>query len=114
MEKGVSIVWHCMKEPGRNIMKGIMWRRQYSYQDLITPHWNQYSSAGANRDITKSLVDAYLCTDSQPIAVSRIYFYENKQWELYDMKKDSNELSSVYGNPTYKIIQYLLTNELWK
>ena len=43
-----------------------------------------------------------------------IYFYENKQWELYDMKKDSNELNNVYGNPAYKIVQDSLTSELWK
>jgi uncharacterized sulfatase len=43
-----------------------------------------------------------------------IYFYENKQWELYDMENDSDELNNVYGNPQYKAVRDSLTNELWK
>lgn len=42
-----------------------------------------------------------------------IYFYENKEWELYDLKKDSNELNNVYGKPAFKAIQDSLTRELW-
>lgn len=41
-----------------------------------------------------------------------IYFYENKEWELYDMEKDSNEINNVYGNPNYKAIQDSLTQQL--
>lgn len=41
-----------------------------------------------------------------------IYFYENNEWELYDMKKDSNELHNVYGDPEYKDIRDSLTKEL--
>lgn len=43
-----------------------------------------------------------------------IYFYENKQWELYDMEKDSDELNNVYDNPQYNAVRDSLTNELWK
>lgn len=53
--------------------KEVMFWRKYSYDDLITHHWNQYSSNGANRGITKSLVDAYLCTDGKPLGVSPLY-----------------------------------------
>ena len=42
-----------------------------------------------------------------------IYFYENKAWELYDMKKDSNEINNVYDHPAYKNIQDSLKRELW-
>jgi arylsulfatase A-like enzyme len=41
-----------------------------------------------------------------------IYFYENNEWELYDLQKDSSELNNVYGNPEYKQIQDSLKNEL--
>ncbi|MBW2713675.1 MAG: DUF4976 domain-containing protein, partial [Deltaproteobacteria bacterium] len=30
-----------------------------------------------------------------------IHFYNIDEWELYDLKKDPNELQSVYGNPEY-------------
>ena len=41
-----------------------------------------------------------------------IYYYENNDWELYDLQKDPNELNNVYGNPDYKQIQDSLKNEL--
>jgi len=31
-----------------------------------------------------------------------IYFYENKEWELYDLKKDEKEMKNVYADPSYK------------
>ena len=34
-----------------------------------------------------------------------IYFYQNNEWELFDLGKDPNELSSVYGNSDYTKIQ---------
>lgn len=41
-----------------------------------------------------------------------IYFYENNEWELYDLQKDSSELNNVYNNPAYKAIQNSLKNTL--
>jgi len=41
-----------------------------------------------------------------------IFYYENKEWELYDLQKDPDELNNVYGNPDYKQIQDSLKNEL--
>lgn len=34
-----------------------------------------------------------------------IWFYENKQWELYDLQKDKEELHNVYKDPAYKEIR---------
>ena len=31
-----------------------------------------------------------------------IWFYENNEWELYDLEKDRNEMKNVYNDPTYK------------
>ena len=31
-----------------------------------------------------------------------IYFYENKEWEFYDLQKDIHEVKNLYANPLYK------------
>jgi len=41
-----------------------------------------------------------------------IYFYELKEWELYDLDKDPNELISVYSDPAYEKIVEQLESEL--
>jgi arylsulfatase A-like enzyme len=41
-----------------------------------------------------------------------IWFYENKEWELYDLLKDKNELHNVYNDPRYKQIQNKLKEQL--
>ncbi len=41
-----------------------------------------------------------------------IHFYQNKEWELFDLKKDPNELESVYGNSDYKKVQEDLLAQL--
>ena len=41
-----------------------------------------------------------------------INFYENKEWELFDLKEDPNELKSVYDDPAYASIKKDLEIEL--
>ena len=41
-----------------------------------------------------------------------IHFYQNQEWELFDLEKDPNELQSVYGNSDYQKIQSDLLAEL--
>lgn len=41
-----------------------------------------------------------------------IYYYENHDWELYDLQKDPMEVNNVYDNPAYKQIQDSLKSEL--
>ena len=41
-----------------------------------------------------------------------IYFYQNDEWELFDLGKDPNELTSVYGNSDYAKVQSDLLAEL--
>ena len=41
-----------------------------------------------------------------------INYYENGDWELYDLQKDPNELHNVYNDPAYKEVQDSLKNEL--
>lgn len=41
-----------------------------------------------------------------------IHFYNIEEWEMYDLKKDPNELKSVYGDADYADIQTELKAEL--
>ena len=41
-----------------------------------------------------------------------IHFYENQEWELFDLVDDPHELKSVYGNPRYEKIQAEMEAEL--
>ncbi|MGN6542550.1 MAG: sulfatase family protein [Ginsengibacter sp.] len=41
-----------------------------------------------------------------------IYYYENGDWELYDLQKDPNELNNIYNKPDYQKIRDSLKNEL--
>ncbi len=41
-----------------------------------------------------------------------IYFYENNDWELYDLDKDRSEMNNLYGDPAYKNIIEKLMNTL--
>ena len=41
-----------------------------------------------------------------------IWFYENREWELYDLLKDEKELRNVYDQHRYKKIQKRLKKQL--
>ncbi|MFW5658316.1 MAG: sulfatase [Bacteroidota bacterium] len=41
-----------------------------------------------------------------------IHFYEMGEWELYDLKKDANEMNNLYGNPRYTKLADSLKTEL--
>ncbi len=41
-----------------------------------------------------------------------IYFYENKDWELYDLEKDKNEMYNLYGLPAHKKVQDMMKQKL--
>ena len=41
-----------------------------------------------------------------------IWFYENNEWELYDLEKDKNEMNNVYGQPAYKKVQEMMMKKL--
>lgn len=43
-----------------------------------------------------------------------IWFYENNEWELYDLSKDKNELHNLYNNTGYHHIQNTLKKKLKK
>ena len=41
-----------------------------------------------------------------------IWFYENREWELYDLLKDKTEVNNVYNKPACMAIQKQLKKEL--
>jgi arylsulfatase A-like enzyme len=41
-----------------------------------------------------------------------IHFYQKKEWELFDLKKDPNEMKSVHGDPNYAAVQKEMEIEL--
>lgn len=43
-----------------------------------------------------------------------IWFYENREWELYDLKTDKNELNNLYGKEQYKSIESQLRKQLFE
>ncbi len=43
-----------------------------------------------------------------------IYYYEYNEWELFDLKKDPNEMRSVYNEPEYANIQARLFKRLFE
>lgn len=45
-------------------------------------------------------------------AYKLIYFYEKKEWELYDLRKDKSEMNNVYGQTAYQQIQNQLKKRL--
>ena len=41
-----------------------------------------------------------------------IHFFDKREWELFDLKNDPDEMKSVYGNPDYAKVQARLLQEL--
>jgi arylsulfatase A-like enzyme len=41
-----------------------------------------------------------------------IYFYENNEWELYDLQTDLGEMNNLYGKPPYQKVQGQLLERL--
>jgi hypothetical protein len=40
------------------------------------------------------------------------FYYDIDQWELYDLKKDPNEMLNVYNDPAYQLVRDSLTIQL--
>ena len=41
-----------------------------------------------------------------------IYFYEKKEWELYDLEKDKHEMHNVYNDSAYAKVQSMMKEKL--
>ncbi len=71
------------------------------------------------KDWRKYVYYQYYANDSHNVAkhigvrsdrYKLIYFFQNNDWELYDLEKDPTEINNVYGQSEYKEVQ----NELFK
>jgi hypothetical protein len=65
--------WNLFNQTSYANSKEVMFWRQYNSDDGNYTFWARYMSLGGGRGITKSMVDAYLCTDGKPIATSDLY-----------------------------------------
>jgi arylsulfatase A-like enzyme len=72
------------------------WRKSFYY--------HYYEFPGAH-----SVARHYGVTDGRH---KLIHYYQRKEWELFDLEKDPNELRSVYGQPAYSDVQQKLLAEL--
>jgi hypothetical protein len=43
-----------------------------------------------------------------------IYFWKKDQWELYDLRKDPDELHNIYNEPTQQSLVAKLKAELYR
>ena len=41
-----------------------------------------------------------------------ICFYENNEWELYDLQKDKSEMNNVYNDPAYSKVKEMMKKKL--
>ena len=42
------------------------------------------------------------------------FYYDVNEWELYDRKKDPNEMNNVYDSPSYQEVVKRLKSQLWE
>lgn len=65
----------------------------------------QYYASGGEHNVAKHV-------GVQADDYKLIYFYENEDWELYDLEEDSKELNNVYGDADYEDMQNKLKEAL--
>jgi hypothetical protein len=65
--------WGLFNRSNYSSSSEVMLWRQFDLVQTGGHNWNRYSYLGAGRGLTKDLVDAYLCTDGNPISTSPLY-----------------------------------------
>ena len=78
--------------------KEVMLWRKYSVADGSTHLWLRYTWCGAQRGLTKSMIDSYLCTDGKPISESPLY-------------KGDADLKSVVANRDPRLNQTIYVDD---
>jgi arylsulfatase A-like enzyme len=76
--------------------KSLNWRKEVYYH---------YYDSGEEHNVAEHIG---IRTDRYKL----IWFYENHEWELYDLLTDKHELHNLYNNPRYKQIQIDLKSRL--
>ncbi len=65
--------WKMFNQTDQGGSNEVMFWRKYDLTLGIVHNWHRYTTSGAGRGLTKTLVDYYLCTDGQPISKSPLY-----------------------------------------
>lgn len=65
--------WKLFNQTDYSQSNEVMFWRKYDKEQGLFTLWSAYQKLGGGRGVSKSLVDAYLCTDGQPISVSQLY-----------------------------------------
>lgn len=87
---------------GRSMLPILEGKKPENWREYVYYH---YYESGGEHNVAKHVG---IRSDRYKL----IYFYENKEWELYDMKKDSEELKNVYDESDYKVVRDSLAQEL--
>ena len=74
------------------------WRKSFYY------HYYEYPVTTGSADITGVADGRY--------KLIRFYEQDVDQWELFDLKTDPNEMTSVYGTAKYAVVQNRLSRQL--
>ena len=73
------------------------WRRSFYYHYYEYPGWHYVKQHYGVRTHRFKLIH---------------FYYDIDAWEMYDLKKDPNELNNIYGDPNYADVQKELEHEL--
>ncbi len=81
----------------------VMLWREYNINLNGGHRWHRYTTGGAGRGLTKDLIDAYLCTDGQPIGTSPLYQGDNTLLDVVT-NRDPRLKQTIYVNDDEHII----------
>ena len=73
------------------------WRKSVYYQYFEYPGWHAVKRHYGIRTERYKLIH---------------FYYDIDQWELYDLKKDPDEMQNVYNDPAYQQVRDSLTIQL--
>jgi hypothetical protein len=97
--------WLMFNQKDYSNHKEVLLWRKYSIAENLYHRWINYTHNGGGRGITKSLIDAYLCTDGKPIAGNPLY-------------QGDQDLKSVVANRDPRLNQTIQVDDgkhlIWK
>lgn len=90
--------WKLFNRSNYTASSEVMFWRQFIIGVNGGHNWHRYTTSGAARGATKDLIDAYLCTDGNPIGSSALY-------------QGDNTLLSVVANRDPRLAQTIYVND---
>lgn len=74
--------WRLFNQTDYSNSQEILFWRRYNVEMNVFHNWPRYTSYGAGKGVTKSLIDDYLCFDGKPRAVSDRYQGDDNIWSV--------------------------------